>query len=79
MVWYSIPKRRYHIKISECVKRAPYNFILQHPRFLQSPIANYCIKLFIDGQVELQLFPKLLLQVLAREQHNSMVIPPEEG
>ena len=43
------------------------------------PIANDCLKLFIDGKVELQLVPKFLLQVSVRELHNSMVSPSEEG
>ena len=44
-----------------------------------SPIANYCIILSIDGQVEPQLVPKLLFQVSVIELHNSMVNTPEEG
>ena len=44
-----------------------------------SPIAIDCLKLSIYGLVELQLVPKLLLQVLVRQQHNIIVIPPEEG
>ena len=56
-----------------------YNWILQHPQVVQYPIENYCIKLFIGGKVETQLVPIFLLQVSARELHNSMVISPEEG
>ena len=44
-----------------------------------SPIAKYCLKLSIDGQVEPQLSPNRVLQVLVRELHNHMVSPPEEG
>ena len=43
------------------------------------PIANYCVKLFIGGQLDPQLFPKLLLQVSVRELHNIIMSPPEEG
>ena len=60
MLWSSITKRRGHIKINECVKRYPYNWILQHLQVVQSPISNYCLKLSIDGQAELQLVPKFL-------------------
>ena len=43
-----------------------------------SPIANGCLKLSIDVQVEPQLVPKLLFWVSVRELHNIVVIPPEE-
>ena len=42
-----------------------------------SPIANDCLKFSIDGQVEPQLFPKLLLRVSVRELNNIMVSPQE--
>ena len=44
-----------------------------------SLITNDCLKLSIEGQVEPQLVPEFLLQVLVRKLHNSMVSPPEEG
>ena len=46
---------------------------------MQSPIANDCLKWYIDGQAGPKLGTQLLLKVLAREIHNSMVGPPEEG
>ena len=79
MLWYSIPKRRGHSKINQQVKKALYNFILQYPHVLQSPIETYFIKLSIKGQSETQLVTKLLLQLLVRELHNRMVSPTEEG
>ena len=45
---------------------------------MQSPIANDCLKLSIDGQAESQLVTKLLLKLSVRELNNSMVITPEE-
>ena len=79
MLWSSIPKQRSHIKINQQVKKSLYNWIIQHPQVMVSPIANDFFKLFIDGKVEPQLVPKLLLKFLAKELHNSMVIPPEKG
>ena len=79
MLWSSIPNRKGHKKINEQVKKYLYNWILQHPQVVQSPIANDCLKVPIDGPSELQLVPKLLLQVSVQELHNIMVIPPEEG
>ena len=61
------------------VKKYIYDCILQHPQVVVSPIANNCIKLYIDVQVEPQLVPKFLLQLPIIELHNSMVGPPEEG
>ena len=45
---------------------------------MQYPTDNDCIKLFIDGEAEPQLVPKLLLQLSVRELHNSMVSLPSE-
>ena len=40
---------------------------------MQSPIANDCLRVKIDGYTELQLLPKLLLQVSVGELHNNIV------
>ena len=71
--------QRSHTKINQEVKKDLYNWILRHPQVVVSPIANYCLKLSIDGQVEPQFVRKILLHVLVIELHNSMVSPPEEG
>ena len=42
----------------------------------QSPISNDCLKVIFDDQTESQLLTKLLLQVTARELHNSLVSDP---
>ena len=46
---------------------------------MQSPIANDCLKVKIDGYTEPQLFPKLLLQVSVRELHNNLVSDTKDG
>ena len=46
---------------------------------MQSPIANYCLKLSIDIKSGQQLVTMLLLQVSVIELHNIMVSPPKEG
>ena len=46
---------------------------------MQSPIADYCIKVSIGGHYELKLVTKLLLQVFIRKLHNIMVSPLKEG
>ena len=77
MVQYN--KATHPYKNNQQVKNYLYNRILQHPQVVVSPIENDCIKLSIDAKVEPRLVPKYLLQVSVREQHNSMVIPVEEG
>ena len=48
------------------VKKYLYNWIVQHPQVVQSPISNDCIKVCIDGHSEPHLFPKLLLKFSVR-------------
>ena len=59
-------------KINEHIKKSLYNWIMHHPQVVQSPMANYCLKVKIDGYTEPQLVPKLLLQVSAGELHNNL-------
>ena len=66
-------KRKGHSKINEQIKKSLYNWIIHHLQVVQSPIANYCRKVKIDGYTEPQLVPKLLLQVSVIELHNNLV------
>ena len=61
MLWSSIPNTKGHKKINAQLKRYLYNWILQHPQVVQSPFANNCLKVSIDGHSEPQLVTKLLL------------------
>ena len=79
MLWSSIPKLNTHEKINQQVKKAPYNWILQHSQFVVYAIENNCLKFSIDSQVEPHLVPKLLLHVSVIELHHIMVSPPEVG
>ena len=76
MLWLSIKNRKLNTKINEQVKKYLYNWVVQHPQVVQSPISNDCLKVYIFGQSEPQLISKLLLQVSFRELHNSMMSPP---
>ena len=62
-MWSIIQKSKLHTKINEWVKKYIYNYILQHPEVVQSPIANDCAKFSIDGHSEPQLVSKFLLKV----------------
>ena len=66
ILWSSIPKSRRHKKINEQVKKSLYNWIIQHPQVVQSPISDYCLKFSIDDHSEPHLVPKLLPQVSVR-------------
>ena len=46
---------------------------MHHPQVVQSPIANYCLMVKIDGYTEPQPVPKLLLHVSVIELHNNLV------
>ena len=72
-------KRKGHSKINEQIKRNLYTWITRHPKVVQSPISNVCLKVMLDKQTEPQLVPKLLLQVSVREPHNILVSNPNDG
>ena len=78
-MWSIIPNSKGHTKINAQVKKYLYNWILQHPQVLKSPISNDCLKVSNDGHSEPQLVPKLFLQVYVRELYNRTVSHPEEG
>ena len=46
---------------------------MHHPKVIQSPIVNDCMKVEIDGHTEPQLVPEMLLQVSFIELHNNLV------
>ena len=60
-MWYSIPNRHSRAKNQSTGQKFFYNWILQHPQVVVSPIENYCLRLYIDVQVEPKLVNKLLL------------------
>ena len=52
---------------------------MNHPKVVQSPIANDFTKVRIYGYNEPQLVPKFLLQVSVRELHNNIVSATKDG
>ena len=77
--WGLKKNRKQHSKISEEIRKSLYKWIIHHPQVVQPPIANDCLKMKIDGYTELQLVPKLLLQVSVREFHNNLVSATKYG
>ena len=53
-------------KNNEQVRQDLYDWFLYHKNVLQSPVANYCLKVSIDGNTEKQVITKLLLKVSER-------------
>ena len=74
MLWSSILNRKGRTKINSQVDKYLFNWIIQHPQVVQSPIVNKCLKVFIDSHFGPRLVPKLLLQVSVGELHNRMVV-----
>ena len=64
--WSSIPKRKGYTKINEQVKKYLYNWIIQHPQVVKSPIANNFLKESIDGHSEPQLVSNFYYNYLSR-------------
>ena len=76
-MWSSIQKRRKQTNINERVKEYIYSWIIQYPQVVEYPIANDHLKVSIDGHFELQVVPKLLIQVSVLELHDIMARTPE--
>ena len=52
---------------------------MHHPQVVQSPIANDCLKVKIDGHGELQLVPILLLHISVIELNKNLVRNTDNG
>ena len=73
------PNRKGNSKINNQIKKSLYNWNMNHPQVVQSPIFNYCLKFNIGGHTGPQIDPKLLLQVSVWELHNILVSYPVYG
>ena len=77
--WALKPKRKVNPKINNQINKSLYNWIINHPQVVQSPIFNDCLKMRIYGHTVLQIVPKLLLEVSVWEINNSLVSDPVDG
>ena len=66
-LWYTIINQKGYTKITANVKQAMYYWNIQNPQVVQSKIANYCIKVFIDGPSIKQVLPKMSFQVSVKK------------
>ena len=78
-MWSSIPNCKGHTKINEQVNKYLYNWIIQHPQVVQSPIIKCFLIVSMYSHSESQLVSKLLLKVSVWELHNITLSPAEEG
>ena len=79
MLWSYIANRRGHTKTNQKVRESLYHCILHNYQVLLSPMVNYFLYVYIDGNSEKKLVPDMLLQVYVQEIYNIVVSPPEEG
>ena len=52
MIWSFKPKRKVNSRIKNQMNNSLYNWIINHPQVVQSPIFNDCLKVNIDGHTE---------------------------
>ena len=57
-LWNNKTKLKMNSKINEQIKINIYACITRHPKVVQSPISNDCLKVMFDDQTEPQLVPK---------------------
>ena len=77
--WALKKKRKGQSRISEKINNYLYKSIIHHLQVMQSPIANDCLKVKMDGYTEPKLVPNFLLQVSVRELHNNIVSATKYG
>ena len=77
--WALKQKRRVNSKFNDKIKKYLFIWIMNHPQVVKSPIVDYCLKVNIYCHTETQLVPFFLLQVSARELHNSLISYTEDG
>ena len=71
--------RKGNSKIYEQINKSLYNWIMNHPQVVQSPIVNDYLKVKIDSHTEPKLVPRLLLQVSVREPHKNHIRNTDNG
>ena len=72
-------KAKIKFKKNDHIKKPLYNWIINHPQVVQSPIFNDCMKVNIYGHTRPQIVPKFSLQVSLIELYNSHVSNTVDG
>ena len=66
-------------KTNARVIKTVYDLIINHTKVVQSPFGNNCLKVYIYGNSEKQMVPKLFFQMSFQDIHNRLAIPTEKG
>ena len=69
-------KRKLNSKIDEQIKKPLYNWIMNHPQVVQSPMVNDCIKVNIDGHTELKLVSNFYCRCLS-DNFKTILLAPQ--
>ena len=72
-------KQKWNSKINNLINKSIYNWIINHPQVVKSPIVNDYLKVEIDGHTEPQLVPNVLFHVSIRELHKKLVSATKYG
>ena len=71
--WSQVSKRRGHRKVTAEIRLALHNWILAHPRVVNSPIANDTLLVLNPETDRKERTGKLLLEIPVRELHNDLI------
>ena len=78
--WSQVKARKGHSKITEAVRAALHDWVLNHPRVVNCPIAKETLLVRDEETKDLVRVGKLLLEITVRELHNDLIeLPVEQG
>ena len=74
--WSLVEARKGYTKITSAVKAALHAWVLNHPRVVNSPIANETLLVKNPATGEVERVSKLLGEISIREMHNDLIALP---
>ena len=78
--WSQVRRRRGHSKITPEIRVLLHEWVLSHPRVVNSPIANETLLVKDRDTGKKERVGKLLLEITIRELHNDLIeLPIEQG
>ena len=77
--WSQVEARRGHSKITTEVRAKLHEWVLNHPRVVQSPIANDTLFVLNEETGKKERVGKLLLEISVRELHNNLIALPVDA
>ena len=80
VLWSSVKKRSKYSKISDDLKKRVVNWLTDHPRIIQSPLANDVLLIKNPENPKQKIpVPKLLREISIRELHNDLISKTSSG